>query len=255
MTKRYILQHRQFLQGTGIVSTLQTMKPSTLVPLALALVPSVTAHYRWTSLVAGSTVTTPYQYVRQNTNYNSPVTDVTSTDLRCNVGGLQSAASTQTDIVSAGSVVGLALDQPIYHPGVINVYMAKAPGAASDFDGSGTVWFKVKEVSAVTDGGSSINWPSLNMDQVTFTIPPSLPSGDYLIRVEDIALHVAQSFRGAQFYISCGQVTVTGGGSGKPGPLVAIPGVYTGYEPGILININYPIPANYTQPGPAVWSG
>ena len=56
--------------------------------------------------------------------------------------------------------------------------------------------------------------------------------------------------------ISCGQINVTGGGSGTPGPLVAIPGVYTGnvrwlhsslprvaltfahlQEPGILINI------------------
>lgn len=46
--------------------------------------------------------------------------------------------------------------------------------------------------------------------------------------MESIALHVASTFGGAQFYISCGQVEVTGGGSGTPGPLVAIPGVYTG---------------------------
>ena len=32
----------------------------------------------------------------------------------------------------------------------------------------------------------------------------------------------------AQFYIACAQINVTGGGSGTPGPLVAIPGVYTG---------------------------
>lgn len=42
--------------------------------------------------------------------------------------------------------------------------MAKAPGAASAFDGSGAVWFKVKEVTAQTDGGSTINWPSLSKD-------------------------------------------------------------------------------------------
>lgn len=47
--------------------------------------------------------------------------------------------------------------------------------------------------------------------------------------MEAIALHVAQSYGGAQFYIGCAQVEVTGGGSGTPGPLVAIPGVYTGY--------------------------
>ena len=89
--------------------------------------------------------------------------------------------------------------------------------------------------------------------------------------MEAIALHVASTFGGAQFYISCGQVEVTNGGSGSPGPLVAIPGVYTGYvcflcnypclecivtlpprlqEPGILINIYDPVPTNYTQPGP-----
>ena len=223
--------------------------------LALSVLPSVTAHYRWTSLITGSTTTSPYQYVRQNSNYNSPVTDVTSKDFTCNSGTSSTAAGTGTATVAAGSTLGFALDQAIYHPGVLNIYMAKAPGAANAFDGSGQVWFKVKQISAVTDGGNSIKWPTDNISSTTFTIPKSLPSGNYLVRVEHIALHVAQSFGAAQFYISCGQVTVTGGGSGSPGPLVAIPGVYTGYEPGILININYPVPKNYTQPGPAVWSG
>lgn len=85
---------------------------------------------------------------------------------------------------------------------------------------------------------------------VNFTLPSALPSGQYLVRMEAIALHVAETYGGAQFYISCGQVNVLNGGDGTPGPLVAIPGVYTGYEPGILINIYDPIPTNYTQPGP-----
>lgn len=55
--------------------------------------------------------------------------------------------------------------------------------------------------------------------------------------MEAIALHVASTFGGAQFYISCGQVEVTNGGSGSPGPLVAIPGVYTGY---VCFLCNYP---------------
>lgn len=44
-----------------------------------------------------------------------------------------------------------------------------------------------------------------------------------------------------QFYISCAQIKVTGGGSGSPSPKVAIPGVYTGNEPGILLSIWWPI--------------
>lgn len=72
-------------------------------------------------------------------------------------------------------------------------------------------------------------------------LPASLPSGEYLIRAEHIALHSAQSSGGAQFYISCGQLNVTGGGAGTPGPLVAFPGAYKATDPGIMINIYYPV--------------
>ncbi|KAJ8514278.1 hypothetical protein ONZ45_g8165 [Pleurotus djamor] len=216
---------------------------------------TVAAHYRFTSLISGSTVTPAYQYVRSNTNYNSPITDVTSLDFRCNAGGLATAASTQMLTAAAGSTIGWALDQSIFHPGPINVYLAKAPGNAHAFDGAGAVWFKVHEIRPVTNGGSSITFPPDNISQFTFTLPSALPSGQYLVRVEHIALHSASAFAGAQFYISCGQINVTGGGNGTPGPLVAIPGVYNGNEPGIKINIYYPVPATYTQPGPAVWHG
>ena len=36
----------------------------------------------------------------------------------------------------------------------------------------------------------------------TFPLPKSLPSGQYLVRVEQIALHVASTYGGAQWYIS-----------------------------------------------------
>uniref|UniRef100_A0A8H8CJS6 lytic cellulose monooxygenase (C4-dehydrogenating) n=1 Tax=Psilocybe cubensis TaxID=181762 RepID=A0A8H8CJS6_PSICU len=155
----------------------------------------------------------------------------------------------------AGSTIGFRSDDPIYHDGVLNIYMAKAPGSAANFDGSGNVWFKVHEISAVTNGGRSISFPATNLRDVTFTIPRSLPSGEYLVRIEHIALHSASSFQGAQFYISCAQINVTGGGNGTPGPLVSFPGAYNGREPGIQINIYYPIPTQYIQPGPAVWRG
>lgn len=64
-----------------------------------------------------------------------------------------------------------------------------------------------------------------------------MPSGDYLLRIEHIALHGASNTNGAQFYISCAQITVTGGGSGTPSPLVAFPGAYKSSDPGIKVNI------------------
>ncbi|KAG6883224.1 hypothetical protein C0992_009366, partial [Termitomyces sp. T32_za158] len=67
-----------------------------------------------------------------------------------------------------------------------------------------------------------------------------------------IALHVAQTYPGAQFYVGCAQVSITGGGSANP-PKVALPGAYQGSDPGITINI-YNNLQSYTAPGPAVCS-
>ncbi|CAE7156896.1 unnamed protein product [Rhizoctonia solani] len=87
--------------------------------LLVATATQVAAHYRFTSLIVNGVNTGAYTNVRQNTNYNSPITDVSSTDFTCNAGGRSTSSSTAT--VPAGSTIGFALDQPIYHAGVINV--------------------------------------------------------------------------------------------------------------------------------------
>jgi hypothetical protein len=81
-----------------------------------------------------------------------------------------------------------------------------------------------------------------------------VPSGKYLVRVESIALHQAQAAGGAQFYLSCAQVEITGGGNGTPGPLVAFPGAYKATDAGLLWS-NYPERTSYKAPGPDVWQG
>ncbi|KFY18012.1 hypothetical protein V491_04885 [Pseudogymnoascus sp. VKM F-3775] len=220
---------------------------------ALAFTNVASAHYRWTSLIVGGAVTDPYQYVRQNTNANSPITDVTSNDIRCNAGGLDSGASTSTASVTAGATVGFALDQAIFHPGPINVYLSKAPSTAASYDGSGD-WFKISELGA-TITTSAITFPASDISQYTFTIPSSTPPGEYLLRIEHIALHSASTAGGAQFYISCAQINISGSGSGSPSPTIKLPGGYSATDPGLLINIYWPIPTSYTIPGPAVWSG
>ena len=93
-----------------------------------------------------------------------------------------------------------------------------------------------------------------DVPSVNLTIPKNVPSGNYLIRVEGIALHQAQSVGGAQIYLSCSQVKVTGGGNGTPGPLVAFPGAYKASDLGLLWSYS-PLPKSYTAPGPAVWKG
>jgi len=63
-----------------------------------------------------------YQNVRTNTNNNSPVTDLSSNDLRCNVGG-GSGASTSTVSVAAGSSVTFTADIAVYHQGPVSLYV------------------------------------------------------------------------------------------------------------------------------------
>lgn len=124
---------------------------------------------------------------------------------------------------------------------------------ASTADGS-TPWFKIHEIGA-TVTGDGVSFPSQDLRQITFEIPKSLPSGDYLLRAENIALHEANFPNYAEFYLSCAQVTITGGGSGKPGPTMLLAGGYSASDPGIHYNMYDQPPKSYKYPGPAVWTG
>jgi len=228
------------------------MKIASTILAIGAMLPSALAHYRFPSLIVGSTVTGQYQYVRQNSNMNSPVTDVKSTDFTCNAGA-RTGSNTQTYAVTAGSTVGFQLDQQVFHPGPYIVYLGQAPSSVTNlntWDGSGANWFKIHQ-RAIPFNSQGPQWEMLN--SLTFKLPTRISTGLYLLRVEHIALHSASSYPGAQFYISCAQLSISGGQGGNPAK-VSIPGVYSGQEPGIKLNIYYPILTSYTFPGPSVYS-
>ncbi|XDG04512.1 hypothetical protein ABKA04_004127 [Annulohypoxylon sp. FPYF3050] len=222
----------------------------------LALTGAVQAHYRFSKLVIdGQEEAAEWTTVRMTKNYqsNGGVTSVTSPDMRC----YQARAGSATATVSAGSELGFVANAAVTHFGPVQFYMAKVPESAdiNTWEPAGNVWFKIGSITAVPPLGSSeATWPAYNKKVVNVTIPKAVPSGKYLIRVESIALHQAQSVGGAQMYLSCAQVEVTGGGSGTPGPLVAFPGAYQPNDPGLLWSY-YPVPTTYTAPGPAVWTG
>lgn len=85
-------------------------------------------------------------------------------------------------------------------------------------------------------------------------IPKCVEDGEYLLRVEHIALHSAGSVGGAQLYLSCAQIKVTGGTGGiqTGGKLVSFPGAYKATDPGLLFQLYWPVPTSYVVPGPAV---
>jgi len=240
------------------------MKTAITAALLAASLQLVSAHYTFPDLIVNGAVTGDWQYVRETANHYSqgPVTSVTDPEFRCYELDLtNTAGETSTATVNAGSTIGVKADQAIYHPGYWDIYLSPAsPAANSESAGTGKTWFKIWENAPVYSASShSLTFPSETQTQFSATIPASIPSGQYLVRFEQIALHSASSFGGAQFYISCGQINVVGGG-GTPVPssyLTSIPGVYTGNEPGILINI-YNLPSGYSgyqSPGPAVYHG
>ncbi|KAF8464645.1 glycosyl hydrolase family 61-domain-containing protein [Kalaharituber pfeilii] len=102
------------------------------------------------------------------------------------------------------------------HSGPVMTYIARYPNGGSSFKGnSGNVWVKIDQM-----GYDPRNSPPWGSDMLAsqgaswiVTIPASLAKGEYLLRHEILGLHVAGQRMGAQFYPSCAQITVTGGGS------------------------------------------
>jgi hypothetical protein len=164
-------------------------------------------------LIAGST--TSNAAVRQPVN-NSPVelNGLNTNNIRCNV---SPGAASETVSVAAGSTIGFKLDNTLYHQGPAAIYLGKAPSTAASWDGSGANWFKIAEWGATFN---PFQFTDFNANQLTTTIPSNTPAGEYLVRIEQIGLHVAGA---PQWYISCAQIKITGSGSGNP-PKVSIPG-------------------------------
>jgi hypothetical protein len=93
----------------------------------------------------------------------------------------------------------------------------------------------------------------LNADDYTatysVTIPSQISAGEYLLRIEQLGIHNPGS--PPQFYLSCAQLKVTGGGSGSPSPTVKIPGHVKSTDSGYTANI-YSNFKSYVGPGPKV---
>ncbi|KAI0628545.1 glycoside hydrolase family 61 protein [Trametes polyzona] len=190
---------------------------------------------------------------------NSPVTSVSTPDIACNVNPTPSKGVCQ---VMPGDEVTVEMHQQPNdrscaneaiggnHYGPINIYMAKVEDATTAV-GSSAGWFKVAEMGLPSSNPDYWATEVLNDNcgHFTFKVPADIAPGNYLIRAEVIALHVASQVGGAQFYMSCFQVNVGGSGSANP-PTVSFPGAYNAQDPGILINIYQPL-STYTIPGPA----
>ncbi|KJA15304.1 lytic polysaccharide monooxygenase [Hypholoma sublateritium FD-334 SS-4] len=220
------------------------MKCFAILSAVILSTQSVSAHYIFKTLVAGSKTST--QAVRQPQN-NEPIHDITSAGMTCNV---DPGSAGETVSVAAGDTIGFQLDTAMYHEGPVSIYLGKAPGTAADWDGSGSDWFKIAEWGA--SSFAPMKFSSYELTTFTTTIPTVVPSGEYLARIENIALHLGTGV--PEIFVSCAQISVTGGGSGNPSK-VAIPGYVGANDPSVVIDIYNSKNTTYTVPGPEVYRG
>lgn len=145
-----------------------------------------------------------------------------------------------------------------HNTGPLMFYLANCGHTTCDqFDSTTAKWFKIGQVGLESD---QTTWYQQNLKNglaANVTLPSNIAPGNYLIRHEIIALHLANIMGGAEFYPSCSQLNISGTGTGVPNSneLVSFPGAYNDNDPGIYVpNIfNGPI-SDYPYPGPAVAS-
>ncbi|KAK0612535.1 glycosyl hydrolase family 61-domain-containing protein [Bombardia bombarda] len=210
---------------------------------------------------------------------NSPVKDLSSIDLRCNVLGDRQVPHTikvapgdnltfdwhHNNRTAADDVI----DQS--HHGPAMVYLSPDPPTEDSFV---KIWQKGKfELGATAHAPGK--WATTadiaaNNGHMNVRVPAGLKAGHYLIRAEMIALHEADAsyekvpMRGAQFYPNCVQIEVTGDGTVELPAGVSFPGAYKYSDPGVLHDVYCstkttplaaPCTTTYQIPGPTVWSG
>ncbi|KAJ7062206.1 glycoside hydrolase family 61 protein [Mycena amicta] len=143
--------------------------------------------------------------------------------------------------------------------GPMLTYMTNCGDDCTTFNSSAAKWFKIDEVGRIPGDKQGTWFQNRIFAQAgipaNVTLPSTLAPGNYLIRHEIIALHLATEKGGAEFYPSCTQLRVGGSGTGAPtaDELVELPGAYSDTDPGIFVPdvFNTP-PEDYTFPGPPV---
>jgi len=219
----------------------------------LLLAPLLTVcHYTYPNLIVNGKITGEWQYVRMTANHysNGPVENPESPAIRCYQDKSRKPAAVAT--VTAGSMLGFKASNTQGHPGPFFMYMAKAPSNVTKWDGSGKVWFKIFEEGAKINN-SMVQFHT-GLTQVNARVPKSVANGEYLVRVEHVALHKPGS---PQFYVACGQIRIAGGGSRSPSAnlLVAFPGAYKKSDKSFTYNMYSNKLQPYPMPGPPVWRG
>ncbi|KAF9888728.1 hypothetical protein FE257_008303 [Aspergillus nanangensis] len=197
--------------------------------------------------IGWSTTATDLGFV-DGTGYSGP-------DIICHRDGAPGAL---TATVAAGSTIDLQWTVwPDSHHGPLINYLASCGGDCSAVDKTSLSFFKIAEEGLIDGSTPPGEWADdemiTNNNTATVVIPESIANGNYVLRHELIALHSAGNANGAQNYVQCINIEVTGGGSASPSGASATT-FYTPEDPGILFDIYSDLSGGYPIPGPALFN-
>jgi cellulase len=100
-----------------------------------------------------------------------------------------------THIVTANEAIGGNHDGPVI------VYMAKVDDYKTTTPWTAS-WFKIGQTGLVSKDYWGTDVLNANCGKISFKVPSDIAPGNYLLRAEVIALHVAGSVGGAQYVYS-----------------------------------------------------
>ncbi|KAJ3114540.1 hypothetical protein HK098_007310, partial [Nowakowskiella sp. JEL0407] len=179
-------------------------------------------------------------YVLQDFNVAEKLKLVQGDNIICNTAQPFSAFASNPPTVAAGGKLtvhwtnGPTDTSPIgaNHFGPCHVYLGQGLKPSG--------WTKVFETTPDSAGDWCTNIIANNNNNYVVTIPAGLAPGDYVMRIHLAALHAAGSPGGAQFYVRCFDIKVTGSGSSVPPFANKIPGTWNLNTPGVFANNKSP---------------
>ncbi|KAF2265802.1 hypothetical protein CC78DRAFT_460452 [Lojkania enalia] len=230
--------------------------------IALAAVPGSLAHTVFTDIYVNGVAQGDGVAMRMSTNpaeASFPLSDLSSNDLACNVGGEKGVSRVQS--VPDGATLSFEFrswpNDPTKerldpgHKGPCAVYLKKVDSAIDD-PAAGDGWFKIFDYGYDADNKEWCTDKLIaNNGLLSVNLPKGLKGGYYLARPEVLALHNA--FNGdPQFYASCAQIFVESTGDLVPEETVSIPGYVKAGEESVSFNIYNRDNAEYPTCGPEV---
>jgi len=177
-----------------------------------------------------------------------------SPNQRCGFLPQANVPSTAKCAVQAGAQMGVQWNWENTNPNDMIIDASHKGPCIIYLSGDGASWFKIYEFGYNTVTNMfCVTQLIADKGLLKFTLPKDIAPGNYLLRAEIIALHEANRMNGAQPYVGCAELTISGTGQKTPAG-VQFPGAYSPTDPGILFNIYATPMAPYVVPGPAVYA-